>query len=86
MTKFTRRSLATGITHTVELPITQEEWDKFLKSNSLIQRAFPNLTPDQREFLISGTTPDEWDEMFGDDDEEEDTDTQERPETDEIPN
>ena len=29
------------------------------------QDAFPELTPDQQEFLISGTTPEEWDELFG---------------------
>lgn len=79
MAQFTRKSLATGITHTVDLPITQEAWDKFLKSNVMIQHAFPYLSPEQREFLISGTTPEEWGNLFGDeeDDEEEDDDTQE---------
>jgi hypothetical protein len=27
----------------------------------------PNLSADDREFLMTGTTPEEWDEMFGDD-------------------
>lgn len=70
MTQFTRKSRATGITHTVDLPITQEEWDKFLGSNVLIQHAFSDLTPEQREFLISGTTQEEWDDLFGDEEEE----------------
>ena len=29
--------------------------------------AFPELTPDQREFLMTGTTPQEWDYLFCDD-------------------
>ena len=28
------------------------------------QKAFPQLTADQREFLISGTTPKEWSDMI----------------------
>lgn len=79
MTQFTRKSLASGKTHTIDIPITQEEWEKFLKSNVMIQHAFPHLSPEQREFLISGTTPEEWNDLFGgyEDDEEEDDDTQE---------
>lgn len=30
-----------------------------------IQNAFPFLTPDEREFLITGITPTEWDEEMG---------------------
>lgn len=38
----------------------------FNKENRiLIQDALPELNPDQREFLISGTTPEEWEELFG---------------------
>ena len=35
-----------------------------------VQDAFPDLTPDQREFLLTGVTPDEWDEIFPEEDEE----------------
>lgn len=31
---------------------------------SLIQNALPSLTPEQREFLLSGLTPAEWDDLF----------------------
>ena len=34
----------------------------------LIQNAFPNLTSEQREFIKTGVTPEEWDETFCDDD------------------
>ena len=29
-----------------------------------IQDAFPFLNKDQREFLMTGTTPEEWDQLF----------------------
>lgn len=31
----------------------------------LAQIAFPELDADQREFIISGTTPAEWEKLFG---------------------
>ena len=34
-----------------------------------IQRAFPNLSADQREILMSGICPECWEEIFGEDDE-----------------
>ena len=33
-------------------------------NGSLMQGAFPFLTADEREFLISGTTPKEWAKIF----------------------
>ena len=29
-----------------------------------IQQAMPQLTPDEREFIMTGITPDEWNEVF----------------------
>ena len=34
----------------------------------LIQYAMPNLTADEREFIKTGITPQEWDDMFGGED------------------
>ena len=31
-----------------------------------VQQAFPHLTAAEREFIISGTTSEEFDELFGD--------------------
>lgn len=71
-------SLFTGKVNTMDLPLTQEEWDKGRqeswklnpgKGTKHIQDCFPQLNADQREFLISGCTPEEWAEAFGDDDE-----------------
>ena len=33
-----------------------------------IQKAFPDLTPDQREILMSGICPECWDKIFSEDD------------------
>ncbi len=60
----TRRSPFTGVVHQMDLPITQEQVDAW-QSGTLIQHAFPDLTADQREFLLTGITPDEWADTFG---------------------
>ena len=31
---------------------------------ALIQDVMPNLSPDEREFIMTGITPAEWDEAF----------------------
>lgn len=61
--KITRRSLATGIERTREIDCTQEQYDLWL-GGELVQDAFPNLSADDREFIMTGITPDEWDETF----------------------
>ena len=35
------------------------------QDGTLAQNAFPYLSPDEREALISGICPDCWDKMFG---------------------
>ena len=58
----TRTSIITGKTRTVELPITEEQVKKWL-GGALIQDAFPNLTPDEREFIKTGMTTKEWETL-----------------------
>lgn len=60
----TRTSMFTRKVHTLDIPVTQEQLDKW-NSGVLIQNAMPNLTVDQREFLMTGVTKEEWDEAFG---------------------
>jgi hypothetical protein len=52
------------ITDTIYSVVVDKSAYNAWKSGAFAQDAFPNLTNDQREFLISGTTPAEWDEMF----------------------
>lgn len=65
----TKKSLLSGKEHQMFLPITEKEYEDWQLSGELIQNVFPNLTDDQREFMISGSTPEEWDEAFGEEDE-----------------
>ena len=52
--------------HTRDIPVTQEQLDAW-KSGVLIQNAMPNISADDREFLMTGITPEEWDCHFSDD-------------------
>ena len=66
-----KTSIFTGKVSEMELDITQEQMDRWQSGRELIQNVFPNLSPEQREFLMSGATPEEWDELFPEEDEEE---------------
>ena len=54
--------------HTMRLAITPRQWDAW-QSGQYIQNAMPHRSPDEREFLLTGATQEEWDAEFGDDDE-----------------
>jgi hypothetical protein len=59
-----RKSPFSGEIHDMEIPVTEEQlwaWE----AGELIQNAMPNLTPDQREFIMTGITPSEWDDNLG---------------------
>lgn len=61
----TRESNLTGRIHIMKIPgISMQDITKFHNGNQLIQDAFPNLTPDEREFILTGITPEEWDSVF----------------------
>ena len=63
----TRISPFTGFMHTLDINVTQEQIDLWQTGTLPIQRALPNLTPDEREFIMTGITADEWDNAFGED-------------------
>lgn len=70
MIKFSNTSPFSGEENTMELPLTQEEFDaahKRWQEGTMIQDAFPTLNADQREFILTGITPGEWDDAFGGD-------------------
>lgn len=69
MVTIDRKSPFTGKTHTMTLPISEEEYWRCVtrwENGAYIQDAFPMLTPEQREFIKTGITPEEWDNLFGD--------------------
>jgi len=62
----TRTSIYSGITRTLDLPVTQEQVTSW-ESGVLIQNAMPQLSVDQREFIMTGVTAKEWDNEWLDD-------------------
>lgn len=59
-----KKSMLTGKTNSMLLPITNKQIEDW-QSGTLIQDAMPNLDKWQREFLITGSTQQEWIEEFG---------------------
>lgn len=62
-----RTSSISGKQREMDLPVTQEQLNKYASGMYKIQDVFPNLTPDQREFIKTGITAEEWDNMFKED-------------------
>ena len=62
--EITKRSGFTGKIHTRNIPVTQEQLDDWA-NGQVIQQVMPNLSVDDREFLMTGVTPEEWAEVFG---------------------
>lgn len=65
--RITRTSMVSGITRTRELPVTVPQIRAYM-DGALLQDAFPNLSPDDREFIKTGITAEEWNALFNDDD------------------
>lgn len=57
--KITRKSQVTGRTHTLDLPVTEQQLAAY-EQGILLQDAFPHLSPADREFIKSGITAEEW--------------------------
>ena len=57
-----RRSLISGKTNTMDLPITEKQIETW-QNGGLIQDVFPELTLDEREFIKTGITSDEWQKL-----------------------
>lgn len=63
------KSMFTGRINEMDLPVTQADIDAWRASDRLVQSVFPDLTIEQREFLLTGSTPQEWIEVFGEEEE-----------------
>jgi len=55
-----RTNIITDEVKSMDLPVTQKQLDIYENTNTLVQDVFPDLTADQREFLISGMTPNDF--------------------------
>lgn len=62
ITKFSPHSMRDN---TREIDVTQSQLDRW-QAGELIQNVMPHLSADDREFLMTGLTPEDWEEMFPD--------------------
>jgi len=63
----TRISQISNTHNSMELDITYDQLDRInnrYETKELIQNIVPNLSKEEREFLITGITPKEWNELF----------------------
>mgnify|MGYP004464750705 CR=1 FL=1 len=59
-----RRSPLTGKLNTMEIDITPAMYRAWLSGRYPIQQVLGHLTSDEREFLKTGLTPEDWDTIF----------------------
>jgi hypothetical protein len=63
--QFTRKCPSCGKPHSITVPIRDVEYGCYAyEKGATMQDAFPNFSPDEREFFMSGTCPECW-EMLG---------------------
>ena len=55
----TKKSILSGKVRSLDLNITQDQINLW-KGGAVIQKAMPNLSVDEREFMMTGITPKEW--------------------------
>ena len=68
MSEVTLERFMDGEILTREIPMPPNSFYEGLEdwmSGKMIQSAFPGLSADDREFLMTGITPEEWSKMFG---------------------
>jgi len=60
-----RISKLSGLTHAREIAVTEEQYARWQANEGLIQDIMPDVSREDREFLISGVTPEEWEAAYG---------------------
>jgi hypothetical protein len=58
-------SILTGRKNVMDIEVTKNQYSQWEKSKIPIQKVFPELSIEEREFLISGITPEEWINYIG---------------------
>ena len=59
-----RKSPFSGVINEMELPVTEAQLKMWVGGVSA-QVAFPDLSQEEREFIMTGITPQEWEDVFG---------------------
>ena len=58
----TKTSMLSGNTSSMDIDVSQDQIDLW-QGGSLIQNVMPDLSADEREFIMTGVTAEEWDGM-----------------------
>jgi hypothetical protein len=67
----TRISQISGNVNTLDLDVTVEQLERYEQHKETVQSIFHNLNAGEREFLITGITPEEWDSIFPEEEDDE---------------
>jgi len=67
--KITKTSMISGKTNSMEIDVSVDQYQSWI-DGELIQVAMPHLSADEREFIKTGITPSEWEENFGEEEED----------------
>jgi hypothetical protein len=67
--QITRKSVISGIQRTKEIPVNPEDFMAWQAGHGNIQDLMPYLSLDDREFILSGITSEEWNAAFAEIDE-----------------
>ena len=69
MISLERKSPKTGRVNSMDLATTKKALDEYYSGSvRYVQDIFSNLNADEREFIMTGYTPSDWDELFGEED------------------
>ena len=64
-----KKSILSGQLNAMDLDLDPNALERWLASpraeRPFLRDAFPNLSDDEREFLMTGSTPEEWERDFG---------------------
>jgi|TARA_R110000796_G_scaffold93495_1_gene198103 hypothetical protein len=58
--QITKTSMLSGIDRTKTFDITYDQYYQWYTEGELIQNVMPNLSASDREFIMTGTTDEEW--------------------------
>lgn len=62
--RITRKSVISGIERTRDIPVNPEDFITWDKGYGNLQDLMPYLTDSDREFILSGIVPGEWEKAF----------------------
>jgi hypothetical protein len=58
-----------GKVYEIEIDVTEEQLQDW-KAGRLIQHAMPDVSPEHRDFILMGITPEQWNALMGEEDDE----------------